>query len=120
MVGVPSSTDPLGEGTFLSKIGDSLNPKDQLLAWPGSWFSEGYAPQDNSNQHPGGAMNKRLILKQTSRHAITSILEKLRSEGIKTLAGGMVDSEAMILVEETDVARAVYLLATIRVEAQIG
>jgi hypothetical protein len=64
-------------------------------------------------------MTKRLVLKQTSYHSITSILQKLRITGIKAPAGGIVASEAIILVEDADVARAVHLLATIGIEAQI-
>ena len=65
-------------------------------------------------------MAKRLILKQTSHDRITSILEKLRRAGIKAPAAAMVDSEVVILVEQTDVARAVQLLATIGIEGRIG
>ena len=55
-------------------------------------------------------MAKRLILKHTLQHRITSILETLRSARINAPAGGMVNREAMILVDDADVARAIQLL----------
>jgi hypothetical protein len=65
-------------------------------------------------------MAKRLILEQTPHDRITSVLEKLRSAGIKAPAGAMVDSDVIILVEQADVARAIQLLALIGIEGRIG
>jgi hypothetical protein len=65
-------------------------------------------------------MAKRLILKHTLQHGITYILETLRNARINAPAGGMVNREAMILVDDADVARAIQLLGTMGIEAGAG
>ena len=65
-------------------------------------------------------MAKRLILEKCSAHNITDILEKLRCTGVKAPAGGTVDLEAIILVEDADEARAVQVLAGIGINARTG
>ena len=65
-------------------------------------------------------MAKRHILKHTFQHRIASILETLRSALITAPAGGMVNREAMILVDDADVARAIPLLGTMGIEAGAG
>jgi type III secretory pathway lipoprotein EscJ len=63
-------------------------------------------------------MAKRLVLEAISHNQITNVLDLLRTAGIKAQAGAMIDSIAVILVEEGDVARAVRFLGNNRIEAR--
>lgn len=63
-------------------------------------------------------MAKRVILQQTPSQSLTTILEKLRDAGVNAPAGGSVDAVAIILVEDADVSRALYILTKLGIEVR--